>query len=216
MAALEGRPSAGLPLIDSAIAAAPAAFLSYFYRAWVLAGTGRIDAALADLDRGLAVSPLERGLLGEKGWFLYCARRFEEADAFAEKCLELRPDVDLLLFVRALCAAHRDRPEAAQEFVRAALRLSGEDDYARTIHAYILARTGEVAAGRKLMSELEARAPQLVPTYVAAVHAACGDTERASAWLRYARDERCPWYMFIDFDPRFESLDKQSPGWRTV
>lgn len=216
IAALEGRAGIGLPLIDSAISAEPSAFLSYFYRAWVLAGTGRIEAALADIDRVLAVSPLERGLLGLKGWFLFCARRFEEADAFAAKCLDLRPDVDLLLFVRALAHAHLERPDAARDFARAALRLSGEDDYARTISAYVLARTGEVAAGRKLIGELEARAPQLVPTYVAAVHAACGDTARAAAWLRYARDERCPWYMFIDTDPRFEEIDLRSPEWRSA
>jgi tetratricopeptide (TPR) repeat protein len=91
-AALEdGDPEQALELLEQSLALRPRA-LTYLEQARALQRMGRVDDAIAAVDRAIDANKTYAPAYEQKGMILWSAQRYDEARPVLEKCLELDPD----------------------------------------------------------------------------------------------------------------------------
>ena len=181
-----------------------------------LAGVGRIDDALAQIQRAREIDPLSVIVNANVGFLLYRALRFDEAVAqpAAHGCDGAGIRHVALSLGLALEALGRF-DEAIEEFE--AMRPDAESPLGFTAIARTRALMGQPAEARRLLGELAiiGQTAYVPAAQIADVHAALGDRERTLDFLELCVEERSlaavqlPWDRHWDFvrdDPRFAAL----------
>jgi DNA-binding winged helix-turn-helix (wHTH) protein/TolB-like protein len=175
-----------------ALALAPGAAALHHARAAAYAAAGQGDAALASVQRALALDPLNRAVLRDSGWYAYLARRHGEAASLFDRTLRLEPG-DMSAHTQALLNA-RASGQPTMPRVGALLRAAG----VRPEQADAIAGAGGVeriltGTARALQRE---RGRRYVGADEIAVTLACqGDDSAALEWLERAADERAYWLL---------------------
>ena len=80
---------------------------AYFYRGVVRFGSGRLELALADFERGCDLNPERATLQANRGYVLYNLQRLDEGIAAIDRAIELDPDEPEYLLHRADMHFHR-------------------------------------------------------------------------------------------------------------
>jgi eukaryotic-like serine/threonine-protein kinase len=175
--------------------------------AMLLSARGRFDAAVEQVTRACDLDPLSLISAVHAGWPFYFARDFESAIRRFRKALEL--DDRFIPAYGWLGMAHgqqRRYQEALDAFGRAL-----EVDRIPILVA-MLAHTHAIAGNREqalaLLDSLreQAKTRYISPYDIAVIHAGLGDTQAALAHLQLAYDDRSAWMVFLDVDPRLDSL----------
>jgi serine/threonine-protein kinase len=174
----------------------------------LLSNTGRHAEAMAEAHRAVDLDPLSPLVASIASSYAASAGDFDEARRLAGKALALDPNfwiAHLTLGGLAL-AAHRAE-EAVVEF-RKASDASGGSLQAVSMLGFAQARSGDAAAARALVTELEARAQQrYVPaTSIATIYAGLGENETAIDWLQRAYEQRDVRMSFLEVDRRWDAL----------
>ncbi len=174
----------------------------------LLKAMGRLDEALAEIERALELDPLSLSINTALGHVLYLSRQYDRAIVQYRKALGLDPNFAQahLWFGRPyLEKAMYD--EAIAE-VQTAVRLSKESTMSLAVLGHAYASAGRAREARRLLATLMRRArSQYVPSYwIALVHVGLGDRDRAFEWLERANRERSAWLAWIKVEPRFDSL----------
>jgi serine/threonine-protein kinase len=180
----------------------------YWYALWYLLPTGQFDLALAEIKKALELDPLSLVLKAGIGWQFYFARQYNQAIAALQKTLEMDAN---FLFARDLLGqayTQKGMHEQAIAEIEKAVALSNR----RTLtlgalgHAYAQARKPEAA--RQILAELKQLAAQKYVSAcdIALVHAGLGEKDQAFEWLEKAFDEHNGWLVFLNVEPRFDSL----------
>ena len=207
LAILQGRAVEGRELLGRCAGENEQQWLTFFYRAWVAAADRRIDDALAIVERGLVLSPLERALLSLRAWLTLCAGRSREADELAIVGLSARPDIELLLLVRCVAAAQAGAPARSVKFAREAAAASNQDGFSLAFLAWAHANAGDTEETHAILARLRNRpAPKAL---MASVRLAQGDRRGATNLLQTANREHCPWASLAWCDPRLSPLSSQ-------
>jgi TolB-like protein/Tfp pilus assembly protein PilF len=200
-----------------AIAANPDYATGHHWYADFLAGRGRLEESVREMERAHALDPLSRIIGTELAWVYYLMRRNDEAEAQLRRTLALDPNYPHASLNLGLVFTAKGRYAEAIQALRRGIELGGDYDvqYAALITAY--ARAGDRSAALKLMDEVAERAKrgEFGSFTLALAYGALGETDRGIALLHRAIDERDIFMPEIFFDPLLDPL-RRDPRFREV
>lgn len=201
-------PASGRQLLDRALQIDGNYFKARFYRGWSRVAEARLDSAIADLDAGLDVSPLDQALLGLRAWLEICVGNVAEGERRARDGLGRRPDAVGLTVVASIAATLLGQPEEAVAMLERRLDAHPDDPLVLCAMAYAQASAGMSSQAQATVSRLGelSRAPS---THAAAASLALGRADEAIRLLERKRNEGCPWFVFAPHDPRLAELRPQ-------
>ena len=182
-----------------------------------LAGAGRLDEAVAQVKRAQQVDPLSLTIGAVVGWMLYFARDYDKAIDQEKTVLEM--DADFALAHRYLGLIYEQKgmhAEAISEFQKAeSLSAARPLDSGSLGHAYAIA--GKRAQARQILKRVSERSPQVYfPAHdVALMYVGLGEKDLALDWLEKAFQERSPWLIHLNVDPRFDPV-RSDPRFRDL
>lgn len=107
-------------LVDEKIAGADRI---YFNRAQAEAGQGKMEAAIADFKRSLAISPQHAPVHFELGWALLRLKRLDEAMIEFDKAIELDPKFPNSYFGKGMVLKQRGHTWKAHKYMEKACEL---------------------------------------------------------------------------------------------
>jgi tetratricopeptide (TPR) repeat protein len=195
--------------LKEAVALAPAYSTGHHWYAVFLAGQGRFDQAMSEINNALALDPLSVGVNDELGEILVLMRRYDDA------ILHLRQ------YMATGSAIGRTRMQLAEALAlkgdyEGALAELGKTEAAGSEQTQLLAETGYVygAAGRQrearaVIEQLTALQRQRADGAVGAlatVYAGLGDRDRAIPLLEQAAQSYDPVILRLKVDPRLDKL----------
>jgi TolB-like protein/Flp pilus assembly protein TadD len=182
---------------------------AHHWFAVTLASRGRHVEALAEIAKARELDPLSLIIQVANGLIAYFGRDFDLAAAKCRDALGLDPTFLSAHQILGLTELERCRPdEALSALEQASRRTNVLDTFALGALAYGLARCGRVAEAREIVAGFIDRARDApAPSYaIASVHAAIGEKDEAFRWLDRAVEERAAWAVYLNVDPRFDSL----------
>jgi tetratricopeptide (TPR) repeat protein len=183
----------------------------YYYSYNSLLPRGKLDEAVSELRRAADLDPLSLIINTNLGETLRMARRYDEAIAQCRKTLELDSRFGPAHATLGRSYEYKGMyPEAIREF-RIALEYSPTytQPLANLGHAYAL--SGKKAEARKVLAELHerAKAGYIPPWDLATVYVALGEKEQAIASLEEGYEMHAYALIFLNVDPRFDSLHSE-------
>jgi tetratricopeptide (TPR) repeat protein len=178
---------------------------------------GRLEEAVAELERALELDPLSFIARFWLGIMLLLSRRYDRAIEEQRKLLELDPSNWGAYFVTSGCYRYQGRFDEAVAAQRRAVELSGGSAHNLGWLGMALAEAGQTAEAREVLRRLHTTAATayVPPTSYAWVHLGLGETDAAFPWLDRAVEEcdqrmmPIKTYRFLDpirSDPRFLRL----------
>jgi len=185
----------------------------FAYAVAYLTPLGRLDEALAQIRRALALDPLSPYKLTGAGMIYTDRRAYDDAAAEYHKAIELDSSFyeayEELLSLETL----RGRPQAVNAIVQA-MRAAFPDFSDTSMRAREAAQQGRPAEARSLVEQCiaeYARADRPAKAWSAAhIYAGIGEKDLALEWLDKAYQARSPMLVFVNEMPYYESL-RSSP-----
>jgi eukaryotic-like serine/threonine-protein kinase len=200
-----------------ALELAPGLFLAHDCLGLVLAAQGRFEEAITSLERACTLDPLSEYAAYDLAWVLILAGRWEQAIRELEPAVARHPKASELHRALGFCLLYAGRAgDARVEFTRV-LELSVGDRWGTPNLVQPLVALGEITEARRLVGEIEQRAPhEPIPAVgIAIAHHWLGDDDRALAWLEQALEAREYWLVMLRFDPSMARL-RQDPRFQAV
>ncbi|HUQ14490.1 MAG TPA: protein kinase [Gemmatimonadales bacterium] len=200
-----------------AIAANPDYATGHHWYADFLAGRGRLEESLREMQRAHALDPLSRIIGAELGWIYYLMHRNDEAEAQIRRTLALDPNYPHSSLILGLVFIAEGRYTEATQALRQAIALGGDYDLQHAALIYAYARSGDRATARRLLGELTERAKrgEFGAFTLAMAYTGLGETDRAIAALHQAIDERDIFMPEVFFDPLLDPL-RGDPRFRRI
>ncbi|MEW5917518.1 MAG: hypothetical protein AB1762_13990, partial [Gemmatimonadota bacterium] len=191
-----------------AIAANPTYSTAHHWYADFLAGRGRLEEALHEMQVAHDLDPVSRITGAELGWILHLNRRREEALVQLDALLNLDPNYAHAHFIRGVVLLQSHEYHAAVAAINRARALGGFYAFAEAVLIYALARGGERVAAQRALGELRERArlERIPPFAFAIAHTGLGDVSAAFDALEKGVEERDELLAENFFDPLFDSL----------
>jgi len=190
----------------------------FAYSVTYLTPLGRLDEALAEIQRALALDPLSPYKITAGGMIYSDRREYDRAVEQFRKAIELEPSFyhayDEMLAVEAV----RGQPEA-MEAVMQAMRAAFTNVDDTSVRARLAARQGKRAEARGLVEHLiqecvRAQRPGK-SCYAAQIYASIGEKDLAFEWLNKAYDERNPLLAYAKVMPNYDNL-RSDPRFRAL
>jgi TolB-like protein/Tfp pilus assembly protein PilF len=186
----------------------PTYVTAHIWYALYLGSVGRVNEAIVEAERARALDPLS--LIGtySVGLAHYFGRRYDTAEEFARKALEIDsnfPSARRLL--GEVYAAEGRHAEALTEFKRL-----NDTSRGNWLHMALLAqaygRTNDRAKAREILAGMiETSKTRFVPpAQIAIGFVGLDDRDAAFAWLERARAEHSQVLTFVKMDPMFDPL----------
>jgi serine/threonine protein kinase/tetratricopeptide (TPR) repeat protein len=177
----------------------------------LLAVTGRIEEALAELKRAEEADPLLLLTNSTLGWILYLARRYDEAIDVCLDILRIDPNIGTARATLGLAyIAKSDFDRAISELQQAKTRMGPQIVGSYLARAYAL--SGRKDEATRVLDELQelSKKQYMPPYFLAAIYVALDRHDEAFRWLDKAYEERDPWLVYINIDPMFDSVRSDS------
>ncbi len=197
-----------------AIALDPSAPFNVVY-AHLLVGIGRLEEAITESDRLLAIDPASPVRLASNCIVKYLARRYAAALTACDRSVQVDATYSNAHFWRALVLTEVGRHEEAMQAALTARRAMA---FAPTwVVGYLHARAGRLDEAREVLTAVQARA---VTTYVPPVElafllAAVGERTQALAELERAHRLGGPWMELLAVHPAADPL-RAEPRFRAL
>jgi TolB-like protein/DNA-binding winged helix-turn-helix (wHTH) protein/Flp pilus assembly protein TadD len=173
-----------------------------------LAATGRTEQAIASCGRAQQLDPLSMIINGDLGFFLFVARRYDEAIEQVRTALEIDPSFAQGHWSLGLPYEQKAMYQKASFEFQKVFELSGTTP--RTLgclgHAYGL--SGDRQRALQTLADLRelSKRHYVSASDFAMIYLGLGDKEHALQWLEKGLEDR-PWGMvFMRVDPRFDGL----------
>ena len=163
--------------------------------------------AFAESKRYLELDPLSLAANYHLGWNYLYARQYDEALAQLRRTVELDPNfVGTLLYLGWVYEQKRMYAEAIATFQKSVELSTSPLMLASLGHAYAMA--GKRDEARKILAQLDDLSKQRhVSAYDRAIiYVGLNEPEQALTWLERAYQERSQFMIYLDTDPRFDSL----------
>jgi TolB-like protein/DNA-binding winged helix-turn-helix (wHTH) protein/Tfp pilus assembly protein PilF len=180
-----------------------------------LSAQARHAEAVEAIDRARVLDPLSAAVNGDLGWYLYFARRYDDAIAQYKKALELEPELSWVhSFLFDAYVAKGDL-EGAKALGLAALR----HDKVPPASYEQMERLHPRGAVQMYVRAAIANIRKIEPPpaeFLAARLAQAGQRDEALTWLEKAADQRARWLVsLLLVDPRFDTI-RADPRFQTV
>jgi serine/threonine-protein kinase len=175
---------------------------------YVLAARGQFEEAIAVMQRARTLDPLSENATYDLAWVLILAGRWQEAMRELEPVVAKSPRASELRRVYGFCLFYAGRLHEALAEFRQVLELNVGDRWASLNLVQALAALGELAEARRIVREIEQRAPNepLPILGIAIMHHWLGDDDAAFAWLERSVEARDYWLVMAPFDPSLSRL----------
>ena len=193
----------------------------FAYSVTYLTPLGRLDEALVEINRALALDPLSPYKITGAGMIYSDRHEYDRAVELFRKAIELDPSFFHAYEELRSVETVRGR-RAAVEAVTQAMRATFSDVEDVTVRARLAAQQGRQAEARGLVEnwirECDRTARPGKACYAAQIYASIGEKDRAFDWLEKACEERnpllayanvMPYYDALRSDPRFAALLKR-------
>jgi tetratricopeptide (TPR) repeat protein len=199
-----------------AIALNPNYATAHLWYSNMLDTTGRIEESLREITIALDLDPVSTMVNTNLGRILQRAGRLEEAMEQYRKTLALEPDfVPAHMRLGEAYVTLSKFDEGIAEFRRA--EELAEFTWPKCFIAYTLALAGSHEQAKQLLAELEdpLKGPRAPPAFIAAVHFALGDQERAYLIMKKCVEEHSygttvvlafPFFCKMQVESRFKEL----------
>ncbi len=187
--------------------------------AQLLAAIGRHQDAVGMMRRACDLDPFSGYTRIMLGWALYYAGEYETALSQLTHAMELDASLWIGHTSTAMALERMGRiGEAVAEF-QAAVEHSDSSSLTRAHLAYGLARQGDREQAFEILGSLLSLRQRryFSPYWIALIHVALNESEKALKWLNTAQSERCSWFVFAREDPKFSALrsDIATDKWRS-
>jgi tetratricopeptide (TPR) repeat protein len=167
-----------------------------------------LDEAVAEVKRSQQVDPLSLTISAVGGWMQYLARNYDKVIDQEKMVHDM--DANFALAHRYQRLAYDQKgmyAEAISEFQKAESLLGARPlDSGSLGHAYAIA--GKGAEARRILKKVSERSPQVYfPAHdIALMYVGLGEKDLAFDWLEKAFQERSPWLIHLQVDPRFDPV----------
>lgn len=202
---------------ERALALNPSCVPARHWYAEFLAEMGRIDEALAMIDRARVDDPLSRGIQASRAFVLWLGRRFDEAIADAQRVLNMDPTYPMALIRLGVSYEATGRFADAVDAYRKALEAAPHllDSIGLLGHAY--ARAGNAEAARQQLDELQRQAThRYVPPFIFSnVYMGLGEIDTAVRFIEQEYEARGWYLLLLRHAPRFDPL-RSHAGFRAL
>jgi len=171
-----------------------------------LISMGRNREALAEAGRGLGQ---DSSLVhANVGYIAFQARDYDLAMQELRKGIDMDPG--FIPLHSHLGSVYREKgmyEEALAEFQKARALMSRREAFGFQI-GYVYARMGRPEEARRVLAQLEkaAKQPDFPWHNLAVLHAGLGERDQALKFLEKAYEQRHPWLVVLNVDPRFDNL----------
>ena len=174
-----------------------------------LAGVGRFDEAVREVQRAQQLDPVSPAMNTYMGFPLYFARRYDEAIQRMLPLTEMYPDYNPVHAVLALAYEQKGEFSKAIAEMERAYELDKDTEsegLAQLGHIY--ATAGRTADARRVLGQLkELSGKRYVSAYnMGVLYAGLGERDEAFRWLEKVEEDRSEWFALINVDPRLDGL----------
>ena len=197
------------PDLEAALRLSPESpFVRYRRGIWYLLPLGRIEEAVAEVQRAIESDPLSLVARGVECFVLSVAGRTEMALRRSRACLEMFPNSFLAAFLAGGAMAGCGAPADAAVALSQAMIANPGNPWLRVILAGIYTSLGSREEACRIAAEFEEESQtQHVPSLVRGMaQAAAGDLNAAFHWLDVACDERQVWLMAVLLMPLYRTI----------
>ena len=168
----------------------------------------RFLEAIEILSEALHSDPYSPWLNARLAWAYHLSGETAKSVEQAEHALDIFPDHESTNLYGAMILAFNGNADRAIAVSENLVRRSPYLDPAIAVHGYALALGGRTDEARSILERLQwlSRERFVLSSFTAAICAALGDIEGATAELHAASESRCPWFFQFLADPRFAAL----------
>jgi len=170
-----------------------------------LAGMGRFDEAVAEIEHAHQLDPVSPGLNGYIGLILYFTHRYDQLIERMQPLAETHPDMtEPHYYLGVAFEQKREWAKAIAELEKPGVVF--ESSLGNLGHVY--AMSGRTAEARQMLQRLTAPSQEhyVAPYTIAVLCAGLGEKDEAFVWLRKSVEERSEDVALVYADPRFQPL----------
>jgi adenylate cyclase len=191
-----------------------------WYAMHALTPTGRLDEAVAEMRKALALEPASLVMNAFMGATFFYARRYDEAVDQCRRTIDLDPNFAVAHWQLGRVYEQKNMSAPAIEEFNKAISLSGDSPLMKAALGFAYAKSQKRREANEILSELiQLSNQQYVSAYeLAAIYVALGDETHAFQFLEKAYGEHsfhlvqlnvAPQFEPVRADPRFKDLVKR-------
>src|SRR5262245_20524511 len=190
---------------------------AHTYYSRYLTSIGRVDEAVAEMDRAQELDPLSLAISAQRGFVLEMARRYDDVIEGLSRVIAQDPNHYQAHMIMGRAYAAKGRLEEAIVTLERATVLSKRSSGALGFLGMAYGLAGRKDEARKVLHELlkQNRRGYVPPVAVANVYTGLGARDQAFDWLEKAYQERSYYLAYLKVspaadplrtDPRFDDL----------
>jgi len=174
----------------------------------LLAATGRIEEGIIECEQAVRLDPLALMVNAGLGWVYLCARRYDQMVDQGNKALELDPNFLPALYILGAASMLKGVQEPAIAAFQKAVDLSSGGSMYIAGLGWAYAQAGKRDDARIIVERLSKLSEHryVMASQVALIYAAMQEKDEAFRWLETAYRERSAWMVYLNVDPRLDSL----------
>jgi serine/threonine protein kinase/Tfp pilus assembly protein PilF len=186
------------------------AAIHFHYGLDYLTPQGRLDEALRELRHALHLDPLSPIAKTAVGGCLYRMRRWDEAEDTLRGVLQANPAFGHVYWSLGRVLLEQGRHTEALKRLEYAAKIMGQIPAALAELGYCYARMGRRELAHLTLQELQRHAEQgwVSPLNAALVYAGLGEEAAAMKHLEKGFEQRIRQMVWVNVDPRYDSLRK--------
>jgi len=179
---------------------------------------GRYLEALQQINLALAIEPDRLGLLGGKANAYYSASDYEACLEILDEILQRHPDHWGTIHIKATCLLVLGRSAEALTLANKAVKHSNNNPVSLITLGVVLARSGQEAEAREVLSELEELAKRVYvdEARMALIESSLGSADRAFELLDIAVNKKGRWGILTLRQPLWIELMGEDPRYWAV
>lgn len=192
----------------TAIALNPNYAMAYDWYGYYLTAMQRYDEAIVILQKAMELDPLSDPIHSDIGFSTYYSGNYEKAIEKLKTCIEKNPRFGLAHLW--LGRSYQEQKKYALAIHEYKATLAGNNDWPVALAAlgHVYGVSGNRDSSQYILSNLkDLSTKKFVTAYgMALVYTGLGDKKMAFEWLNRAYDERSNWLVWLNTDPRFNSI----------
>jgi tetratricopeptide (TPR) repeat protein len=167
---------------------------AWCYAMWFLYPLGRVEQALAEMQRAVELDPLDPFYNTLVGYLLCVTRQYKPAGAQLQHAVDLDPTFFFSHWFLSVFYTQTERLEEAIPQAEKANELSGGNALTMGALGRLYGQVGRTAEAQQILEELTARQRSgYVPASALVwAHAGVGEMEKSREWIARGIDERDP------------------------
>ena len=191
-----------------AIALNPAYPHAHEWLAATLVGTGRFEEGVREMRLAEKLDPLSLRTKTLTAWTSYQARYFEESAEKAREIISLDPNYPQGHLQLGNVLPMLGKIDEAVEECRKAVEAMPISPLPVYHYCFALVAAGQIEKARRLVRDVDEKSETtyVQPYFLATLHVAVGEIDRAFEYFEKAYQERSHWLLWFGTEPKFDSI----------